>query len=81
MARGGYDLEAKRMRKKAVEEGDQVAAANPDWMPKRAQLFISGHTPRTGHPTEALRQVIDAVVSTLTIFIYTFSRSIYIFFG
>ena len=63
MGRGGYPIEVEKLRQAAIEAGDE-AAQDPEWQPDRADLFISGHTPSSGQPSEVLQEVIQAVVST-----------------
>ena len=66
MSRGGYPAEARKLRKAAVEAGDKTAA-DPMWLPDRTDLYISGHTPRSGPPSAELQAVIDTVVSNQTL--------------
>lgn len=64
MGRGGYSLKIKKMRKDAIEAG-QKEAEDPQWKPDREDVYIAGHTPASGKPTEILQHVIDTVVSIL----------------
>ena len=70
MSRAGYEGEIEKLRQAAIAAGDKTAE-DPNWMPDRSNLFVSGHTPSSGVVSEEIRTVIDTIVSTHT-YIYTY---------